>query len=263
MSVPSSKRPSRARTRSTPRKPVTARAVIVGNEILTGKIQDQNLGVLARTLRKHGVLLTGASTIPDDLGVIAREVRAASRSHDWVFTSGGVGPTHDDVTIDAVARAFAQPVVRSRGLEGLIRRAYGDALKEGHLWMARIPKGAKLVSSPEIPWPVVLMRNVWVLPGVPEIFEIKMRLVAARIGQHGPYHSVALLTRMDEGNLKPLIDRVVADFSDVDVGSYPRWTDPEVRTKLTFDGRDLARCVSARDALAASLPGAAIVGVEG
>lgn len=241
----------------------TARAIIVGNEILTGKIQDKNLGVLARTLRRLGVLLTGASTVPDQLGVIAREVRSASRTHDWVFTSGGVGPTHDDVTIDAVARAFAQPVVRSRALEGLIRRAYGDSLREGHLWMARVPKGAKLVASPEIPWPVVMMRNVWVLPGVPEIFEIKMRLVAERIGQHGPYHSVAVLTRLDEGNLKPLIDRVVSDYPDVEVGSYPRWTDPDVRTKLTFDARDLVRCVAARDALVATLPVAAVAGLEG
>ncbi|HTJ80579.1 MAG TPA: molybdopterin-binding protein, partial [Polyangiaceae bacterium] len=175
------------------REAPTARAVIVGNEILTGKISDKNLGVLARTLRGLGVRLTGAATVPDDLGIIAREVKKAAEGHDWVFTSGGVGPTHDDVTIDAVARAFGKPVVVSRELDRLIRVTYGERLRDGHLLMARVPKGAKLVASTEIPWPVVLMKNVWVLPGVPEIFELKMKLVEATVGRHPTFHSLAVL----------------------------------------------------------------------
>lgn len=262
MSAARSSRTRSTRVHRSGREAPTARAIIVGNEILTGKIADQNLSVLARTLRAVGVRLVSAATIPDDLRVIAREVRSAAKTHDWVFTSGGVGPTHDDVTIDAVARAFSQPVVVSRSLARLIRTTYADKLRDGHLLMARVPRGSKLVASQEIPWPVVRMRNVWVLPGVPEIFEMKMRLVEKTLGAHPRFHSIALLTRLDEGNLKPLLDRVVTAYPDVDVGSYPRWTDPLARTKLTFDGHDRDRLEGARDALVAMLPEGALVGLE-
>jgi len=235
-----------------------AAALIIGTEILTGKILDRNLGVLAKTLRQLGVRLERAVTVLDGLDVIASELRVLASRHDWVFTSGGVGPTHDDLTMDAVARAFDREVVVSEQLEGLIRRAYGERLREGHLLMARIPRGARLVSTVEVPWPTVVVENVWVLPGVPEIFALKMKQVVEVLGPSAPFVSVAAFTKLDEGNLKPLLDQVVERFPDVEIGSYPRWTDPVVRTKLTFDGRDATRCTEARDAFVASLPEGAV-----
>lgn len=229
-------------------------ALIIGTEILTGKIVDRNLGVLAKTLRQLGVQLERAVTVLDDIGVIASELRALAARHTWVFTSGGVGPTHDDLTMDAVARAFDRDVVVSEELERLIRRAYGERLREGHLLMARVPRGARLVSTVEVPWPTVVVENVWVLPGVPEIFALKMKQVVEVLGVSSPFVSMVAFTTLDEGNLKPLLDVVVERFPDVEVGSYPRWTDQVVRTKLTFDGRDAARCAEARDAFVASLP---------
>lgn len=235
-----------------------AAALIIGTEILTGKILDRNLGVLAKTLRQLGVRLERAVTVLDELDVIASELRVLASRHDWVFTSGGVGPTHDDLTMDAVARAFDREVEVSAELEALIRRAYGERLREGHLLMARVPRGARLVSTVEVPWPTVVVENVWVLPGVPEIFALKMKQVVEVLGTSAPFVSVAAFTKLDEGNLKPLLDRVVEGFPDVEIGSYPRWTDPVVRTKLTFDGRDAARCTAARDAFVASLPEGAV-----
>ncbi|MFO0549877.1 MAG: molybdopterin-binding protein [Polyangiaceae bacterium] len=249
---------------SAPQREQTASAVIIGNEILTGKITDLNLPVLARSLRKLGIRLRRAVTIPDELATIASAVRSASRADDWVFTSGGVGPTHDDVTIDAVARAFSRPVVVSPRLEDLIRNAYGDKLREGHLLMARMPKGARLVSSAEIPWPTVLMRNVWVLPGVPEIFALKMKLVEDTIA-HGAaaFVTMSLSTSLDEGNIKPALDAVVEAHPSVDIGSYPQWGHPTVRTKVTFDARSREDCERARGALEAALPPGSVLGVEG
>ncbi|MBL9021336.1 MAG: competence/damage-inducible protein A [Myxococcales bacterium] len=241
----------------------TARAIIIGNELLTGKIADKNLTTLATVLRRLGVVLERAVVIPDVAEVIVREVREASVASTWVFTSGGVGPTHDDLTIAAVASAFDEEVIVSSELESLIRLAYGDKLREGHLLMARVPRGARLVKSEDIPWPATLMRNVWVLPGVPEIFELKMKLVEEVVGAGVPFVSLAVLTTLDEGNIKPMLDRVVLDHPDVDVGSYPRWTDPKIRTKLTFDGRDRARCEAARQAFVALLPDGAMAGLEG
>jgi molybdenum cofactor synthesis domain-containing protein len=235
-------------------EPRTAAALIIGNEILTGKIADKNLGVLAKTLRQIGVRLERAVTVLDDVEGIAGDVRALASRYTHVFTSGGVGPTHDDLTIDAVARAFDREVVVSPELEALIRKAYGERLREGHLWMARVPAGARLVSTAEVPWPTVVVENVWVLPGVPEIFALKMRQVAEVVGVGVPFVTLAVYSTLDEGHLKPFLDEVVERFPDVDVGSYPRWTDPVVRTKLTFDGRDPVRCGEARDAFLARLP---------
>jgi molybdopterin-biosynthesis enzyme MoeA-like protein len=221
-----------------------------------------NLLVLARLLRELGVLLVRAVVVLDDIEVIAREVRQLSRDYSVVFTSGGVGPTHDDVTIEGVARAFGAGVVTAPELEGLIRRHYGERTTEGHLLMARIPEGARLVSSAGVPWPTVVMRNVWVLPGVPEVFQMKMPHLRGELGGDAPFVSLAVFTRLDEGDIKPLLDRVVAAHGGVEIGSYPKWHDPEYRTKLTFDGLDEAAVRAARDAFVAGLPAEALVRVS-
>src|SRR5262249_46783764 len=133
---------------------------------------------------------------------------------------------------------------------------------EGHLLMARIPEGARLVSSTAIPWPTVVMRNVWVLPGVPEVFQMKLPHVRAELAGGTPFVSLAVYTRLDEGDLKPLLDPVVAGHTEVEVGSYPKWHDPEYRTKLTFDGLSEARVRAARDAFVAELPAGSLVRSE-
>jgi molybdenum cofactor synthesis domain-containing protein len=240
----------------------TAAALISGNELLSGKIADQNLVVLARALRQVGVQLRRVVMILDDLDVIAREVKELAAAHDVVVTSGGVGPTHDDLTIEGVARAFGAPIVVSANLEGLLRSYYADRLTEGHLLMARLPEGARLVNNPRAPWPTVVMGNVWVLPGVPEIFQMKMPLLAAELAGGVPFLSMAVYTNLDEGQIKALLDRVVAEYRDVEIGSYPKWSDPEYKTKLTFDGKDAPRVAAARDAFAAGLPEGAVVRVE-
>lgn len=240
----------------------TAAALIIGNELLTGKITEANLQVLARELRSLGVRLTRAVMVLDDVEVIAREVRELSVAHDVVFTSGGVGPTHDDLTMESVARAFGVGVVMSPAIEGMIRTYYGERCTDGHLLMARVPDGARLVSSAAVPWPTVVMRNVWVLPGVPEVFRMKLPHVRAELEGGTPFVSLAVYTTLDEGDIKPLLDRVVAEHHAVEIGSYPKWHDPEYRTKLTFDGTDPARVHAARDAFLAGLPMGALVRIE-
>lgn len=240
----------------------TAAALIIGNELLSGKIADKNLIVLARALRSLGVQLRRVEMILDELDVIEASVRSLASSHGWLFTSGGVGPTHDDLTIEGIARAFDAPLVVSPELDAMIRGYYGDRVTESHLLMARIPSGARLVSSPEIPWPTVVMNNVWILPGVPEIFASKVPLIREALAGGRPYLSFAVYTTLDEGQLKPMLDRVVHEYRDVDIGSYPRFNEPEYRTKLTFDGFVEERLLAARDAFAKSLPPEALVRVE-
>jgi molybdenum cofactor synthesis domain-containing protein len=237
----------------------TAAALIIGNELLSGKIAEANLVILARELRQLGVLLRRSVMILDDIDVIARDVRELSVTHDVVFTSGGVGPTHDDLTIEGVARAFGARTVISPEIERLIRRHYAERVTDGHLLMARVPEGARLVATAAMPWPTVVMRNVWVLPGVPEVFQMKLPHVRAELGGDTPFCSLAVFTRLDEGDLKPLLDRVVAAHATVEVGSYPKWHDPEYKTKLTFDGLDKAAVRAARDAFLGELPAGALV----
>jgi molybdenum cofactor synthesis domain-containing protein len=238
----------------TSERPPTAAVLIIGNEILSGKVEEANLAVLARGLRPLGIALERVVVVPDDVRTIVREVRELSAAHDWLFTSGGVGPTHDDVTVEAVAEAFGVRVVSDPGMEALIRGHYKERTTEGHLRMALVPEGASLEVSDEVRWPTIRMRNTWLLPGIPEIFRLKLGVVLARLGGGAAFVSSAVYTRMDEGDLRPLLDRVVADFPDVEVGSYPKWQDPTYKTKLTFDGRDPARVRAARDAFVATLP---------
>jgi molybdenum cofactor synthesis domain-containing protein len=235
--------------------PPTAAALIIGDEILSGKVPEANVAALARLLRGLGVLLRRVVIVMDDVETIEREVRYLSSAHDWLFTSGGVGPTHDDVTIQAVAKAFGRRVVSSPKMEAMLRAHYGDRCTEGHLRMALVPEGAALEVTPDLTWPAIRLGNTWLLPGIPEAFRMKLPVVAATIGRAGrAFVSHTVYVQMDEGTLKPLLDRVVGDFPDVSVGSYPKWLELSYRTKVTFDGRDEARVLAARDAFIALLP---------
>ncbi len=239
--------------------PQTAAILVIGNELLSGKVDEANVSVLARALRRLGILLKRVVVVMDDVETIALEVRALSGTHDWLFTSGGVGPTHDDVTIEAVAQAFGVRVVSSPVLEEMLRSHYAEGCTEGHLRMALVPEGATLQATIGVTWPTIRIRNTWLLPGIPQVFRMKVNVVVAALAAEATaarqaYVSRAVYTQLDEGYLKPLLDRVVAEFPDVAVGSYPKWMDPTYTTKLTFDGRDESRVLSARDAFVALLP---------
>ena len=240
----------------------TAAALIIGNEILTGKVREANVQRLAHELFRMGIALKRVIVCPDDIETIATDLRALRAAHDLVFTSGGVGPTHDDLTLPAVARAFDRALVRSPVIEALIRGHWGERVTEGHLRMADVPDGADLLQTNEVPWPVVSIENVFVLPGVPEIFEVKLLMLRERIGADVPFVSRALYTRCDEGEVAALLETIVGAHPGVEVGSYPRWRDPTYSVKITFDGRDPARVDAALEACRAALAPELIVRVE-
>jgi molybdenum cofactor synthesis domain-containing protein len=170
----------------------TAAALIIGNEILTGKVQEQNVAFLAKELFALGVALRRVVVCVDEIDVIVADLDALRTTHDVVFTSGGVGPTHDDVTIAAIAKAFGRKVVRAPEMEWLIRKYYAERVTDGHLRMADVPEGATLVRSAEMPWPTVQIENVYVLPGVPEIFRAKFPVLRDRLREGAPFVSRAV-----------------------------------------------------------------------
>jgi molybdopterin-biosynthesis enzyme MoeA-like protein len=216
----------------------TAAVLIVGNELLSGKTRESNLIELARLLRSLGIQLERAVFVLDDVETIAREVSTLASSFDYLFTSGGVGPTHDDVTLEAIAQSFGVPVVTQPDLLALYKKHYGEKLNEGHIRLAGVPQGAKLLTTSASPWPLAVMKNVWILPGIPEVFRMKLPIIRQHLGADRPFLTRAVFTKMDEPDLKPLLDEVVRKHPGVDVGSYPVWSDPKYRTKITFDGRE-------------------------
>ena len=238
----------------------TAAILIIGNEILSGKVEDENARFLTRELRALGVSLRRIEVVPDVIAEIAASLRALSPRFDFVFTSGGVGPTHDDVTLRAVADAFEMELVRRPELDALLRAGLGDALHERDLVMADIPAGARLEygpGGPRPPWPVVVVRNVWVLPGVPSIFRRKFEAVR-ELFRAGPIHGRALFSRAGEGPIAGALDEAVSAFPDVEIGSYPHPEAHDYRVKITFDGRDAARVDDALAWLAARLGDAVV-----
>jgi molybdenum cofactor synthesis domain-containing protein len=239
-----------------------AAALIVGNELLSGKVAEANLVELARTLRSLGVKLGRATFLPDDLELLTREIAMLAKEYPVVFTSGGVGPTHDDITIDAVARAFGVRVVHEPILEALVRGVYGEHSTAAHLRMALVPEGATLATSPSGAWPTPVFGNVWMLPGVPEVFREKLDTVRAWVRGPAPFVSRAVYTRLDEARLKALIDAVVLAHPELEIGSYPRWFEPSYKTKITFDARDAEAVERGANAFVASLPDGALVRIE-
>jgi molybdenum cofactor synthesis domain-containing protein len=241
--------------------PKTAGIILVGNEILSGKIEDANAVYLCRELRRLGMDVRKIAVIPDDVAAIAAEVAAAHRAWDVVFTSGGVGPTHDDVTIEGVAVALGVPVVRHPTLVGLLRQHYGERLNEAHLKMAEVPEGAELVSAESLRFPTIVMRNVYVLPGVPEIFRQKFDSLKERF-RDAPFHLCCVYVSMGEGTLADHLNELLAGHPDLLLGSYPEFSNPEYKVKVTLESKDRGYLDAAVGRFLERLPKEAIVRVE-
>jgi len=233
--------------------PRTAAALIVGNEILTGKIPDTNTAFLARGLFELGIELRRVVVCPDEVDVISRDLTQLRASHDLVFTSGGVGPTHDDVTIEGVAASFGRPIVRSAAVEKMIRQYYGDRATDAHFRMANMPEGSEMIRSSEAPWPTVVIENVFVLPGVPEIFELKFTDLRKRLDEGHQFHCKTVYTSSGEGEIASLLERIAEAFPGVMVGSYLKWRAEDYRTKVTFDGHDRDAVAKAAEMLITEL----------
>lgn len=223
----------------------TAAFLAIGNELLSGKVAEANLSPLAKTLRALGIELRCAEILLDDVPTLARAVARLSASHDLVVTSGGVGPTHDDVTMEAVARAFGRGVVRDPELVALVRKTFGEASGAAHLRFADVPEGAVLRAAPDVSWPTPVVENVWILPGVPEVFRMKLATLRCWVKGPRPFVTRALLLDRDEVELKDALDAVVAAHLDVTIGSYPALFNPRYRTRITFDGTDEAAVLAA------------------
>jgi molybdenum cofactor synthesis domain-containing protein len=240
--------------------PRTAGILLIGNEILSGKIADANAAFLCRELRGLGVEVRRLTVIPDEVSLIAEEVATFSRDYDFVFTSGGVGPTHDDVTIEGVARAMGVAVVRHPVLVELLDRFYRGDLSEARLKMAEVPDGVDLVPAEGLRFPAIVMRNVYILPGVPEIFRQKFEALRERFRDE-PIHLRSVFVSMAESTLADFLNELLRTYPLLMLGSYPEFSNPEYKVKVTLESRDRAYLDKAVDEFLARLPATAIVRV--
>ena len=241
-----------------PRQVVTAALLVIGDEILSGRTKDKNIGYIAEYLTAIGIDLREVRVVPDVEAEIVTAVDALRARYDHVLTTGGIGPTHDDITADAIAKAFAVPIDFDPRAVAILAERYGKAdLNEARMRMARIPAGADLILNPISKAPGFSIGNVHVMAGVPSIMQAMLDGLAARLPTGRKMLSRSVPAGMGEGRIaKPLADLQSA-YPDVAIGSYPTF-EPEIgfTTTLVLRSRDEARLVAAETAVKAMLEAA-------
>jgi molybdenum cofactor synthesis domain-containing protein len=239
----------------------TAGILIIGNEILSGKVIDTNSPFLTRELRRLGVTVRCILTIPDELDDIAAAVAEFHRAYDFVFTSGGVGPTHDGVTMEGVARGLRRRVIRHPAIEGRIREVYKDKINDARLKLSEVPEGTELIVDGRLGFPTIKCENVYILPGIPEILEQKFHAIRERF-MASPYFLRVVYTTEGEGAIAEHLNATLAAFPELLLGSYPKIGDPEYAVKLTLESKDEAYVEGALRHLLALLPRDGVVRTE-
>ena len=237
----------------------TAAMLVIGDEILSGRTRDSNLHYLAQQLAQHGIRLAEARVVEDDPAAIIAAVRALSGAHDHVFTSGGIGPTHDDITADAIAMALHTPISHRADAMALLGAHYarsGLPFNDARQRMARIPDGAALIDNPVSVAPGFSLGNVHVMAGVPKIFEAMLASVLPHLTGGAPLLSQTLRLLRGEGDIARDLGAVAADFPDLSLGSYPFNTAGVMGTNLVVRGTDAARIDAAMLRLATLFPAA-------
>jgi molybdenum cofactor synthesis domain-containing protein len=239
----------------------TAAVLIIGDEILSGKVQDTNAPLLIDLFRDLGVELRRMVYLADDMDEIAAEVRTCSESYDAVITSGGVGPTHDDCTIEAVAKAFGAGVTRDPEVSSMICAYWGERINDAALRMADMPEGSRLLYSSDGLLPIVVFRNIYLLPGVPKLFAAKIGALRDELSGEPP-EIRHLYLNSDESRVAPLLSRADDEFPAVKIGSYPRFEAKDHRLWITIEAATVEDVDAATDRLLELLPAEDVVRVE-
>lgn len=243
------------------REPCAA-ALIIGNEVLTAKVRDENGPHLIARLRERGVPLLSVHTVGDDVDAIVEALLIAQRRARWVFTSGGIGPTHDDVTVRAVALALGRPVVVLPDMVAVIREhAHGKELPAAAMRLAQAPEGARLLRG-EHKYPLLACDDVFMLPGVPELFRVQLE--TALVGLSGtPLTLRCLFVNASEPEIAPALDAAAFERPAVAIGSYPVFDrQAGYRVKITVEHASAAEVGAVVERLTRELPPGCVVRVE-
>ena len=237
---------------SSSEKPVTACLIIIGNEILSGRTVDANLPYIANALGSIGVRLAEARIVPDIEAEIAGAVNACRRKHTYVFTTGGIGPTHDDITARSIAKAFGLPFGRHAEAERRLLAYYPpERVNEARMKMADTPEGAELIDNPVSIAPGFRVENVYVLPGVPKIMQAMFDGLLPTLKGGAKVLSRAVTVFAPEGDVAAGLSEIQARFPELEIGSYPFFRVEGPGTTVVLRGQDPMRIDAAADALLA------------
>lgn len=234
----------------------TAAMLVIGDEILSGRTRDANMHYLAGELTKHGIDLREVRIVSDDKPAIIAAVQALSAANDHVFTSGGIGPTHDDITADCIAEAFEAHLDVRDDARAILQAHYdtqGLELNDARLRMARIPDGAALIANPVSAAPGFTLGNVHVMAGVPMIFQAMVASVMPTLTGGQPMLSQTLRVLRGEGEIAGPLGALAAAYDDLSVGCYPFQKDGVFGANIVIRGQDGARIDAAMTALAKEL----------
>jgi molybdenum cofactor synthesis domain-containing protein len=233
---------------------VTAAVLVIGDEILSGRTKDKNIGTIADHLTAIGIRLREVRIVPDEEEEIVAALNAVRTRYDYVFTTGGIGPTHDDITADAVAKAFGVTIdVDERAVNMLLERIPRADLTPARLRMARIPAGADLVENSVSKAPGFFIGNVIVMAGVPRIMEAMLAAVTPRLRTGPKLISLTIDAQIREGDIAPVLAATQNAFPDVQMGSYPYDGDGKFGSLLVLRTASEERLGVAAAALRAAL----------
>jgi molybdenum cofactor synthesis domain-containing protein len=225
---------------------VTAALLVIGEEILSGRTRDENITYIAAYLTRMGILLREVRIVADDEEEIAAAVNALRRRFTYVFTTGGIGPTHDDVTADAIAQAFEVEIAVDLDAVAAMRKRFEtDELTPARLRMARVPKGATLIDNPISRAPGFMLENVIVMAGVPRIMQVMLDAVAPRLAKGSPILTRSVRLDVPEGDAAPGLADLQSSHPEVQIGSYPFFENKRLGTYVVLRATDADRLADA------------------
>ena len=228
----------------------TASMLVIGDELLSGRTQDANMHHLANKLPEIGINLSEARFIRDDAAVIVSNIVELSTKFDYLFTSGGIGPTHDDITTDCVAEAFGRQVSVRSDAFNILKKYYdgkGIELNEARLRMARIPEKADLIENIISGAPGYIIENVYVMAGVPRIFQSMLQTVLPNLKKGTPTLSISIKLYKGEGDIALELEQIVKAFSKLTFGSYPFNENGIHGTNIVIRGKDKKLMIKAEE----------------
>jgi molybdenum cofactor synthesis domain-containing protein len=229
---------------------VTAALIVIGEEILSGRTRDENIAYIAAYLTRIGILLREIRVVADVEAEIVAAVNALRPRFTYVLTTGGIGPTHDDVTTDAIGRAFGVEVRIDPDAVAAMRQRFSDQeLTPARLRMARIPKGAALIDNALSRAPGFMLENVIVMAGVPRIMQVMLDAVAPRLARGRPMLSRSVRIDMPEGDVADGLAKVQAAHPEVQIGSYPFFENKRLGTYIVLRSTDTGQLAAAEKAL--------------
>ena len=243
----------------------TAALLVIGDEILSGRTQDRNVAQIATWLNVQGIRLREVRVVPDDMAAIGAAVRALNASHDYLFTTGGIGPTHDDITVDAIAAAFGLPVIIHPEARAILEAYYETrgGLNEARLRMARVPHGAELIPNRYSGAPGIRLGSIFIMAGVPAITAAMLETLTGELEGGAPLISRTIGGWVAESEVALILAEAERRHEGCQIGSYPFFREGRTGANFVIRSTDAARLDACVADLVAALAGAGFAVTDG